>query len=316
MAASHSHQTNGLNQSHGKISVSSLNNNYNYSHTTNANQQYSTTNGRISNVSFASYEKIGPIDDAAHEHQLILENSTHFDATPMKAAAIGEMTLANSTIDQLNGSNLDKTLALLKSPKQSTSTRDNACTEANLSVLNGMFGGLGHTRQQPLAASSSKNGYSMGQHGIVNLLLDADVADNQRNGSERVNDIYVNRNVGALYGGPPVIGDGMNRTHQVAASKTILLCDDPFAGSGYKGFYLHGSRLANGNDLNGISGDAKIYNAFSRQTRHESSAVKMPSGVKVKPMTESAWDSSARQAVPLDDDELANILGYIKFSIK
>lgn len=213
-----------------------------------------------------------------------------------------------------------------------------AANEINLSVLNGMFGTLGMTQQsqqnqqpppvkhhQPIVAH--QNGYNNYLNG-----------NNGRNGhhskdstnpsnsfaaaavppslalmpSEKINDIYVNRNIGQLYG--PII------THITPSpKKPILLYDDMNAS--YKGFYLHNPRRDNFDTSLAAAGDTKVYNAFSKQRQpyvvERNAEIPIDQFVRssaLRKQQQPVW-RSVEAAADLEDDELANILGYVKRSL-
>lgn len=137
----------------------------------------------------------------------------------------------------------------------------------------------------------------------------------QRNG-EKINDIYVNRNIGQLYG--PLI----SHHNKAPPAKTIVLYDD--MDSSYKGFYLHNNprNVVDGGASMLMGETTKIYNAFSRQrlpyVEHNadvpieqfvrSSALTRASK---KPPAPSHWrELEATTTInDTEDDELANILG-------
>lgn len=136
------------------------------------------------------------------------------------------------------------------------------------------------------------------------------------NRSEKINDIYVNRNVGQLYG--PIITT-------TKPAKTILLYDDTDFTNSYHGFYLHNPKgtTLNGSNNNSdhLFGDTKIYNAFSKQRQPYYAEVHRNAENNIVPDKVSSNLVSAVQKAkrtPLknwpsndvfEDDELSNILG-------
>lgn len=123
--------------------------------------------------------------------------------------------------------------------------------------------------------------------------------------SEKISDIYVNRNANQMYG--PLMGN--------KPTKTILLYDDNDYESSYKGFYLHNPKRAeNSGASDNLFGDSKIYNAFSKQRQPygnerqgmESIQYQRTSAVqKAKRTPLQDWGSHEI----MEDDELSNILG-------
>lgn len=123
--------------------------------------------------------------------------------------------------------------------------------------------------------------------------------------SEKIGDIYVNRNANQMYG--PLLGN--------KPTKTILLYDDNDYGSSYNGFYLHNTkRVENSAVSDNLFGDNKIYNAFSKQRQPygneqhgmESIQYQRASAVqKAKRTPLQDWESHEI----MEDDELSNILG-------
>lgn len=244
-------------------------------------------NGRVSNVSFASYDKVGSIDQVVDEdqHQLLADK-----ATPLKTTANVNAAYQPTTINKSQPS-LEQTLTLLQIPIDASSISNE---EINVSLLNGMFSSMGsHRRPINGRTSTVRNG------GIDGGTIEV---SSNLSGTERVNDIYVNRNVAALYNSSVQNGVGQKTT-----SKTIPLSDDPFSGSGYNGFYLHGTRVDStrlDSRLTSDLSDTKVYNAFSRKLRPEASALTL----KQTPVR--SWDSLGKQKpISFEDDELTNILG-------
>lgn len=275
-------------------STNHLTANANNNHSGNPNPQYSNNglnnglaNGRVSNVSFASYEKIGSIEKVVDENQTLLADK----ATPLKTSFVDSTSFQPTTIEQTNHPEvMVKPQILLKSPIHPLNN-DVGSDQINLSLLNGMFSSMGNHQRSNASITDTVP--------MRQLVVDDKPIETlaYNNGTERVNDIYVNRNVGALY----------NSTSRDAyatkpASKTILLYDDPFSGAGYKGFYLHGSRVEN--RLISELSDTKVYNAFSRKLRPDAS------GTKLSQPPVRNWDSFGKpETVAFEDDELTNILG-------
>lgn len=153
---------------------------------------------------------------------------------------------------------------------------------------------------QLINASQENGGISLLQQQQQNL-----PQWHQQQSSEKISDIYVNRNANQMYG--PLMGN--------KPTKTILLYDDNDYGSSYKGFYLHNpKRVENSGTSDNLLGDSKIYNAFSKQRlpygndRHgmESIQYQRTSAVqKAKRTPLQDWGSHEI----MEDDELSNILG-------
>lgn len=266
--------------------INNAGNNNNYSG--KANPQYSNglANGRVSNVSFASYDKVGSFDKVVDENQQLLVDK----ATPLKTTSDGNTTFQPTTINLPDEqSSQEQKLTIQKSPIDPMSNRI-ASDDMNLSLLNGMFSSMGNSRRPNLTKTdsilnekSTVEGRSIGA--VSNL-----------SGSERINDIYVNRNVAALYN-----SSVRDTVIPKPSSKTMHISDDPFSGVGYKGFYLHGSRV--NSRLNSELNESKVYNAFSRKLRPDASAT-------IKQTQVRSWDSLGKQEpVSFEDDELTNILG-------
>lgn len=132
--------------------------------------------------------------------------------------------------------------------------------------------------------------------------------------NEKINDIYVNRNVGQLYSN----GRKPNKQKSIAATTAY---DSNSYGNTYKGFYLHNPSNNNNEKL---LNDSKIYNAFSKQKigvpmlpenkrkidgHNEYSMGNVPSAtlIRAKHTPIENWNMTDT----FEDDEFASILGYI-----
>lgn len=228
-------------------------------------------NGRMSNVSFASIE---------HQH---------------RPSVVTLLPAVQATNNEVSGSN-----------NASVLVAENArlTNDIGLSFLSGMLGGGGQVQQQTQLARPAAVVHHQAQihdgletDGVTNLLLDARVTETK---AERVNDIYVNRGVGSMYG----------------PAKTVLLYDQDDLSGPYKGFYLHPAPAAmqlvqQEHRTEQSVGDPKVYNAFSRQRqpsqRQPSNAVNSNAGQKARKMGGvNDWDDGQES---FEDDELATILG-------
>lgn len=290
-----------LNQSQINHTIANTNNNHS-SNTNNVHNMNGQLNGRVSNVSFASYDKAKSIEELADDHQQLLADK----ATSLNPGAVSNTNFQPSASHYKSQSNLEQTLTLLRSPDR-VASNNGLChnKEVNLGLLNGMFSSMGSHGQRRINTDKTEsvrngqtehvlNGHSVIDDGLVG-------ASSNHNGTERVNDIYVNRNIGALYG--PSIHEAKDIQPRLAAPNAITLYEDLFSGAGYKGFYLHGSRMPPERD------ETRVYNAFSRTTRPEASAAKISNGPKLReaPIFKN---ESKHDPVDFEDDELTNILGF------
>lgn len=272
------HAQNSTNNTHQTNNNNSGNH---HPHGSNGLMANGIPNGRVSNVSFASYDKVGSIDKVVDENpQLLADN-----ATPLKTTSVANANCQPTKVDQTKQARLEQTLTLLKSPEDENEI---ATEEINVSLLNNMFSSMGNQRRPNHTKSESVRS---GQLPVVEGRTIGVVSN--LSGSERINDIYVNRNVAALYSSAVREPVGTK-----PVPKTIHVYEDPFSGAGYKGFYLHGDNRVT-SDLS----DTKVYNAFSRKLRPDASAI-----LKQTPIRN--WDSIGQQEqIAFEDDELTNILG-------
>lgn len=129
--------------------------------------------------------------------------------------------------------------------------------------------------------------------------------------SEKINDIYVNRNVGQLY------SNVTKPSHKQKAIATSTAYDGNAYVNTYKGFFLHHPSNNNEKLLN----DSKIYNAFSKQknvvptlenkqkTGHNEYLMgNIPAAtvIRAKHTPIENWNATDI----FEDDEFASLLGY------
>ncbi len=135
--------------------------------------------------------------------------------------------------------------------------------------------------------------------------------------NEKINDIYVNRNVGQLYSN----GTKPNKQKSITTTTTTAAYDsgNSYANT-YKGFYLHNPSNNNNEKL---LNDSKIYNAFSKQKNvvptlenkqkidghNEYLMGNVPSAtlIRAKHTPIENWNTTD----VFEDDEFASILGYV-----
>ncbi|XP_037038192.1 serine/threonine-protein kinase dyf-5 isoform X2 [Bradysia coprophila] len=189
--------------------------------------------------------------------------------------------------------------------------------ELNLELINGMLGKLALSQQQQQNnLSNVLNGTAKSAARTSEELSESFLRSNKLpdNGylNEKINDIYVNRNVGQLYSN----GTKPNKQKSIA-STTTFDGGNAYANT-YKGFYLHNPSNNNNEKL---LNDSKIYNAFSKQKNvvpilenkqkvdghNEYLMGNIPSAslIRAKQMPMENWNTTDT----FEDDEFASLLG-------
>lgn len=254
-------------------------------------------NGRMSNMSYGSIDNTIVINQKPINNQNSELMNSENSNTRINMAETVETKFGTENRNALNNSGRNM-------------------KDISVSVLNGMFNNL----------TLNQNGYNNYLNSSVKRTKDVDsddlfgdlksVNDTSRTDvsvKEKINDIYVNRNIGPLYGNVSVLSQ----------PKTILMYDglDNGYSTNYKGFYLHNPVAVHSNSVEKLMNDTKVYNAFSKQRIVAPAIVDHNQSKPEIVMNFSSNFSSATKPTKqtptkkwlnndsFEDDELANILG-------
>lgn len=248
-------------------------------------QAQTAINGRKSNMSFTSMDHSGET-----------ENNKQSNTDSIKRSYVSMAPQRESS----DGSQSQKTII----------ETERSSKDLKLNVLNGMFNNVGIDHSAKSHSSIKSNGPHLNEDNNSQIetssLKKNGIIQHENGIQEKINDIYVNRNIGQLYSNVSILNP---------QPKTILM----YNGNGYssKGFYLHRPAVVNNNGER-ILADTKVYNAFSKQRDYSDnqtidkngsnnySSLNLSSVVRQAKQTPvKKWSSDNM----FEDDELANILG-------